>query len=146
LDALDGSGPVAKKLVLAIREHLAPYEHHDSPPYCGRMMHDKYSIYARNVQPRPADELAAERREQIALEQAALQAGKQRNLVRQRAIDTTPETRIALWETRHGLALPRDPKHPLMQFIADSTDLDIVQVQAEQSRRAIYRKAENRPA
>jgi hypothetical protein len=109
-------------------------------------MHDKYSVYARNVQPRPADELAAERREQIALEQAALQAGKERNLVRQRAIDTSPETRIALWETRHGLALPRDPKHPLMRFIADSTDLDIVQVQAEQSRRAIFRKAENRPA
>ena len=104
-------------------------------------MHDKYSIYASEPQPRPASELAAERREQIALEQAALQAGKERNFARQRAIDTTPEVRIALWETRHGLALPRDPKHPLMQFIADSTALDIAEVHAERSRRAVLRKA-----
>ena len=103
-------------------------------------MHDKYPIYGREPQPRPASELAAERREQIAFEQAAVQAGKERNFARQRAVDTTPETRIALWETRHGLALPRDPKHPLVQYIADNTDLDVAQVQTEQSRRAVYRK------
>jgi hypothetical protein len=103
-----------------------------------RVMHDKYPIYGRELQPRPASELAAERREQIAFEQAAAQAAKERNLARQRAVDTTPQMRIALWETRHGLPLPRDPKHPLVQFIADSTDLDVTQVQMEQSRRAVF--------
>jgi hypothetical protein len=102
-------------------------------------MHDKYQTYGSDPHPRPASELAAERREQIALEQAALQAHKDRNLARQRSIDTTPEVRIALWESRHGLALPRDPKHPLMPFIAQSTDLDVEQVRDEQRRRALLR-------
>jgi len=132
--------PRVPKTVLAIRAHLAL---HETTIYTRAhpVMQDKYSIYASEPHSRPASELAAERREQIALEQAALQAGKERNFARQRAIETTPEVRIALWETRHGLALPRDPKHPLMPFIADSTALDIAQVHAEQSRRAVLRKA-----
>jgi hypothetical protein len=102
-------------------------------------MHDKYHVYAKDPQPRPAAELAAERREQIALEQAALQADKERNLARQRSIDTPPAARIALWESRHGLALPRDPKHPLMRIIAEGTDLDVEQVLAEHQRRSLLR-------
>ena len=102
-------------------------------------MQDKYQTYASDPIPRAASELAAERREQIALEHAALQAHKDRNLARQKSMDTTPEVRIALWESRHGLALPRDPKHPLMPFIAQSTELDIEQVRDEQRRRAVLR-------
>lgn len=102
-------------------------------------MEDKFRIYANDPQPRPAAELAAERREQFALHQAALQADKNRNLARQRSIDTPPATRIALWESRHGLALPRDPKHPLMRIIAENTDLDVTQVLAEHQRRALLR-------
>jgi len=104
-------------------------------------MQDKYQTYASDPQPRPAAELAAERRAQIALEQAAQQADKDRNLARQRSMDTTPEVRIALWESRHGLPLPRDPRHPLMQVIADGTELDITQVQDEHRRRALLRTA-----
>ena len=106
-----------------------------------REMQDKYQIYASDPQPRPAADLAAERKAQIALEQAARQADKDRNLARQRSIDTTPEVRIALWEARHGLALPRDPKHPLMQVIADGTELDVAQVEDELRRRALLRAA-----
>jgi len=102
-------------------------------------MQDKYQIYERDPQPRPAADLAAERRAQIALEQAARQADKDRNLARQRSIDTSPEVRIALWEARHGLALPRDLGHPLMQVIADGTELDIAQVRGEHRRRALLR-------
>jgi hypothetical protein len=104
-------------------------------------MQDKYQTYASDPQPRPAAEQAAERKAQIALEQAAQQADKDRNLARQRSMDTAPEVRIALWEARHGLALPRDPNHPLMQVIADGTELDIVQVQDEHRRRAQLRAA-----
>ena len=107
-------------------------------------MQDKFHIYQSDVHSRPASELAAERREQIALEQAARQADKDRNLARQRAIDTAPEVRIALWETRHGPALPRAPNHRLMRFIAESTDLDVAQVQAEQKRRAALRATARR--
>jgi hypothetical protein len=100
-----------------------------------RAMQDKYQTYSNDPQPRPAAEVAAERKAQIALEQAAHQADKERNLARQRSMDTAPEVRIALWEARHGLALPRDPNHPLIQVIADGTELDVVQVQDERRRR-----------
>jgi hypothetical protein len=104
-------------------------------------MQGKYQIDASDPQRRPAADVAAERKAQIALEQAARQADKERNLARQRSIDTAPEDRIALWEARHGLPLPRDPKHPLMQVIADSTELDVVQVRGECRRRALLRAA-----
>ena len=103
-------------------------------------MHDKDAIYP-TVARRPASELAEERREQIAQGRAALQADKDRKFAQQRAMDSPPERRIALWEARHGLALPRSADHPLMQFIADSTDLAVEQVQAEQRRRAHLRGA-----
>jgi hypothetical protein len=84
-----------------------------------RAMHDKDTDYPP-IARKPASELAEERREQIA-----------------------QERRIALWEARHGLALPRSADHPLMQFIADSTDLAVEQVQAEQRRRAHLRDTPN---
>jgi hypothetical protein len=102
-------------------------------------MQDRYHTYATDPPRRPASEIAEERREQIAHEQAERQADKDRKLIRQRSIETTPEVRIALWESRHGLALPREPGHPLMRFIAESTDLSVEQVHAEQQRRALVR-------
>jgi len=99
----------------------------------------KYHVYPNDAPPRPAAELAAERREQYTLQQAALQVDKDRNLARQRSIETPPATRIALWESRHGLAMPRDPRHPLMRVIAENTDLDVAQVLAEHQRRAQHR-------
>lgn len=98
-------------------------------------MHDKDTVYP-TIARKPASELAEERRELIAQERAALQADKDRKYAQQRAMDSPPERRIALWEARHGLALPRAADHPLMQFIADATDLTVEQVQAEQRRRS----------
>ena len=99
-------------------------------------MQDKYHVYVSDLQRRPAAEVAAERREQAALELAAQQKEKARNLARQRSIETPPATRIALWESLHGLAMPRDPKHPLMSVIARETELELEQVLAELERRA----------
>jgi hypothetical protein len=104
-------------------------------------MEDKYHVYDRDLARRPPGELVAERKEQIAHEQAALQADKELRFAQQRSIDTPPAVRIALWESRHGLALPRDPNHPLMCIIAESTRLDIAQVLAEHQRRALIRGA-----
>ena len=101
-------------------------------------MQDKYHVYPSDTH-RPAAELAEERKAQLALEQAASQADKERRLARQRSIDTPPATRIALWELRHGLAMPRDPGHPLMCIIAEGTDLAVEQVLAEHQRRALLR-------
>lgn len=102
-------------------------------------MYDKYRSYGSDSPPRPASEIAADRREQIAAEQAERQARKDRNLVQQTAMESAPERRIALWEERHGLELPRDPKHPLMRFVAASTGLQLEQVLEEQQRRALRR-------
>ena len=102
-------------------------------------MEDKYQVYVRDLARRPADEVAAERKEQIAHEQAALQADKEAKLEQQRSMNTPAATRIALWESRHGLALPRDPNHPLIGIIAESTRLDVAQVLAEHQRRALMR-------
>jgi hypothetical protein len=104
-------------------------------------MEDKYRIFAHDLARRPADELVAERKEQIALEHAALQADKELRLAAQRSTATPPATRISLWEARHGLSLPCDPNHPLMGIIAESTGLDVTQVIAECERRALARAA-----
>jgi hypothetical protein len=104
-------------------------------------MHEKYQSYGTSSNLRPASEIAAERREQIAAHQAEMQAHKDRDLARQTAVDSTPAMRIALWERRHGLALPRDPRHPLMQCVADGTQLDLDQVREEQKSRARRRAA-----
>lgn len=104
-------------------------------------MEDKYQIFARDLARRPADELAAERKELIALEHAALQADKEMRLAEQRSSATPPATRISLWESRHGLSLPRDPHHPLVTVVAESTGLEVAQVIAECERRAVARAA-----
>ena len=104
-------------------------------------MEDKYRIFARDLARRPTDELVAERKEQIALEHAALQADKELRLAEQRSSATPPATRISLWEARHGLALPRDPHHPLIGIVAESTGLDVAEVIAECERRALAHAA-----
>jgi len=98
-------------------------------------MEDRYQVYARDLARRPAGELVAERKEQIALEQAALQADKDMKLAQQRSSELPPAARIALWESLHGLAMPRDPSHPLIGIIAESTQLEVAQVLAEHQRR-----------
>lgn len=103
------------------------------------MMQDKYQTYASLAPSRPASEIAAERREQIAADLAAMQERKDRDLVQQTALESSPETRIQLWERRHGLALPRNPQHALLPFVAASTGLQIEQVLEEQTRRALRR-------
>jgi hypothetical protein len=102
-------------------------------------MQDKYQVYANDPNRPSAADIAAERREQAALDIAHLRAEKEKMLARQRSIDTPPATRIALWESRHGLSMPRDPQHPLMGVIARNTDLAAEQVLAEHRRRALLR-------
>ena len=62
------------------------------------MMQDKYETYASRGPSRPASEIAAERREQIAADLAAIQERKDRDLIQQTAMESSPETRVSLWE------------------------------------------------
>jgi hypothetical protein len=83
-----------------------------------------------------ASDAAIERRQRIAAELAAAIERKHRDLMRQTAMESSPETRIELWERRHGMSLPRDPAHPVLPFVATSTNLLLEQVLTEQRRRA----------
>jgi hypothetical protein len=57
----------------------------------------------------------------------------------------TPEERIRAWERVHGLALPFDPKHPILDVIAVRTRLTTQQVQAVQQSDAARRAARTGP-
>jgi hypothetical protein len=92
-------------------------------------------IHTTIASQKTATTFADDRRKKIAEEQAEVNAEKARNLILQRSLDSSPERRIALWEARHGLTLPSAANHPLMRFIAESTNLEPPQVEAEQRRR-----------
>jgi|SRR5579872_3111498 len=47
-----------------------------------------------------------------------------------------PEVRIQIWEKLHGLRLPSDPDHPIVDVVAVSTRLTVQEVQQEQVARA----------
>ena len=46
-----------------------------------------------------------------------------------------PELRIRTWERIHGLRLPSDPSHPILDVIAMGTQLTLAQVREEQRAR-----------
>jgi hypothetical protein len=79
-----------------------------------------------------AGESVADQRARIAFEQAEREERKQAELVELSSIRNSPGDRIRLWERRHGLALPRDPNHRLLDVIAVATDLELAQVLEEQ--------------
>src|SRR5579862_5013728 len=74
--------------------------------------------------------------EQLAEE--ALEREKKRHLqlAEQRSDLNPPEHRIRIWEEAHGLRMPVDPEHPVLDVIAVSTRLTLAQVQEEQRLRA----------
>jgi hypothetical protein len=77
----------------------------------------------------------AEQRARIAREQAEREEHRQAELVELSSIRNGPGNRIRLWERMHGLTLPRDPNHPILDVIAAATDLELSQVQEEQRQR-----------
>ncbi len=62
----------------------------------------------------------------------------QRHLDRAEQISdlNSPAIRIRAWEKLHGLRLPSDPAHPVLDVVAVSTRLSLNQVQEEQRARA----------
>jgi hypothetical protein len=61
---------------------------------------------------------------------------RRRELAEQRSDANTPDVRIRSWERLHGLRLPSDPAHPILDLIAVSTRLTLAQVRDEQGARA----------
>lgn len=61
---------------------------------------------------------------------------RRKELAEQRSQANPPDVRIRTWERLHGLRLPSDPAHPILDLIAVSTRLTLAQVQEEQTARA----------
>ena len=74
--------------------------------------------------------------ERFAQEEYERQERKRRELAEQRSDANTPDVRIRAWEKLHGLRLPSDPAHPILDVIAVSTRLTPTQVRDEQGARA----------
>ena len=102
-------------------------------------MYEKSRVFDNDPPQGSAGDIAMERRQRIAAEQAAALERKQRDLSLQTSMSGTPQERIVLWERRHGMSLPRDESHPVLPFVAKSTGLRVEQVQDEQRRRASLR-------
>jgi hypothetical protein len=62
---------------------------------------------------------------------------RRRALNEQTSMSHDPHERIMIWERLHGLQLPRDEAHPLVDVIAEQTKLSRQEVAQEQARRAL---------
>ena len=82
--------------------------------------------------------VTAYRARQALQEDARLQQ-RQLDLEGQRSNCNPPDVRIRHWEKLHGLRLPMDAEHPVLDVIAISTRLTLADVQGEQLARRMQR-------
>jgi hypothetical protein len=75
-------------------------------------------------------------RSRLALEQFRAAEQRQRDMAEQSSTLNSPDVRIRAWEKVHGVRLPADPAHPVLDSVATATDLTLEQVHAEQRKRA----------
>ena len=85
---------------------------------------------------RAVTDLTKTHAERLAMEQLARTEQRHQDLAEQRSEHNTPEVRIRTWEKLHGLRLPSDPTHPIVDVVAIGTRLTIADVQEEQRARA----------
>ncbi len=86
--------------------------------------------------PTSARDLTKAAAERLALEQQERAEKRRLELAEQRSDLNPPEVRIRTWERIHGLRLPSDPDHPIVDVIAVSTRLTLEEVHREQQLRA----------
>lgn len=86
-------------------------------------------------------ELTHAHAEALAAEANAKAAQRRVDLEELRSHLKTPEERVRAWERVHGLALPLDPNHAILDLIAVKTRLTMQQVQAVQRNDAARRVA-----
>lgn len=82
-----------------------------------------------------SDNWLPDHRARIAQEESERLERKQQELLQQTSGRSTPAERIRIWERRHGLTLPRDANHRIVNIIAHQTELAVDQVREEQQRR-----------
>jgi hypothetical protein len=88
---------------------------------------------------RTRQEILTDYRTRLAVEEEARAQKRRHDLAEQCSGANAPETRIRTWERLHGLRMPLDPTHPILDIIAINTRLrscDVHAVQAARGRRA----------
>ena len=70
-----------------------------------------------------------------ALEQEERAQRRRIDLEEQRSDLNPPKVRIRAWEKVHGLRMPADSAHPILEVIAGDTRLTLVEVREEQQAR-----------
>jgi hypothetical protein len=80
-------------------------------------------------------ELVSDYRVRLALEQAHSDERRQAELLELSSTANAPDARIRAWERTHGLTLPKDAAHPVLNSVAAATRLTLDQVRDEQRRR-----------
>src|SRR2546423_8631232 len=71
----------------------------------------------------------------IALEEEERAQRRRIDLEEQRSDLNPPKVRIRAWEKVHGLRLPADSNHPILEVIAGDTRLTLAEVREEQQAR-----------
>jgi hypothetical protein len=88
---------------------------------------------------RTKQELLTDHRTRLAVEEEARAQQRRLDLAEQCSEMNSPEARISMWEKAHGLRMPSNPEHPILDIIAINTRLracDVHAVQAARTRQA----------
>jgi hypothetical protein len=103
-------------------------------------------FFANASEPRPpgARDVATAWRARAALDREELAQRKRVQQAEQRADANPPDVRIRAWEKLHGVCMPVDSRHPVLDVIAVETRLTLDQVLAEQRIRQAARKPATR--
>lgn len=75
-------------------------------------------------------------RERLERDRRDAEERRERQRSDQRSTERSPEQRVASWERLHGLRLPNDSAHPILQVVARQTGLTLDSIRAVQSERA----------
>ena len=89
---------------------------------------------------RSAGDLISDYRARRALEEEERAQRRRIDLEEQRSDLNPPNVRIRAWEKVHGLRMPANSAHPILEVIAGDTRLTLVEVQEEQQARATLRQ------
>ena len=79
-----------------------------------------------------ANEILTAHRARLAVEEDERAQRRRIDLEEQSSQLNPPDVRIRKWEQLHGLRLPSDSTHPVLEIIADGTHLTLAEVRAEQ--------------
>jgi hypothetical protein len=84
---------------------------------------------------RAAGDLINDYRARRAFEEEERSQRRRIQLEEQRSDLNPPDVRIRAWEKVHGLRMPADSAHPILEVIAGDTRLTLVEVHGEQQAR-----------